>query len=145
MRRALLRAGYEEAAVEAVVIRLTEARYLDDAGYAARLARTKLRHDGVGRHRIRQDLRARGVDGQTVETGIAEAVVEVPEADALDRVAQRYWRTHASDEPRLRLRKLWAFLMRRGFPAGLVHHRLGELWPKWREALEGLEAAEGED
>jgi regulatory protein len=127
-----------------VIARLSESRYLDDAGYSARLARTKLRHDGVGRHRIRQDLRQRGVDRKTAEAGIAEAVAEVPEAEALDKVAQRYWRTHASDEPQRRLRKLWAFLVRRGFPASLVHDRLGALWPKWREALEGLEADAGE-
>ena len=145
MRRALARAGYEAAAVDAVLARLAEYRYLDDAGYAARLARTRLRHDGLGRHRIRQDLRLRGVDRKTAEAGIAEAVAEVPEAEALDRAAQKFWRTHTADEPRLRLRKLWAFLVRRGCPAGLVHDRLGDLWPRWREALEGLEAAEGSE
>lgn len=145
MRRALARAGYEPAAVDAVLARLADYRYLDDAGYAARLARTRLRHDGLGRHRIRQDLRLRGVDGKTAEAGIAEAVAEVPEAEALDRAAQKYWRSHTGDEPRQRLRKLWAFLVRRGFPAGLVHDRLGDLWPRWHEALEGLEAAEGSE
>jgi regulatory protein len=145
MRRALARAGYEPAAVDAVLARLAEYRYLDDAGYAARLARTRLRHDGLGRHRIRQDLRLRGVDRKTAEAGIAEAVAEVPEAEALDRAAQKYWRSHTTDEPRQRLRKLWAFLVRRGFPAGLVHDRLGDLWPRWRDALEGLEAAESSE
>jgi regulatory protein len=141
MRRALARAGYEPPAVDAVLARLAKHRYLDDAGYAARVARTRLRYDGMGRHRIRQDLRLRGVDRKTAEAGIAEAVTEVPEAEALDRAAQKYWRTHA-DEPRVRLRKLWAFLVRRGFPAGLVHDRLGALWPRWREALAGLEATD---
>ena len=128
--------------MDAALARLTESRYLDDAGYAARVARTRLRHDGLGRHRIRQDLRLRGVDGKTAEAGIAEAVAEVPEEDALDKAAQRYWRTHPSDEPQQRLRKLWAFLVRRGFPSGLVHDRLGALWPRWREALDGLEPGE---
>ena len=142
MRRALARAGYEPAAVDAVLARLAEYKYLDDAGYAARVARTRLRYDGLGRHRIRQDLRLRGVDRKTAEAGIAAAVTEVPEEDALDRAAQKYWRTHSSAEPRHRLRKLWGFLVRRGFPADLVHGRLAALWPKWRDALDGLEPAE---
>ena len=108
MRRALARAGYEAPAVEAVLARLAEYKYLDDAGYAARVARTRLRYDGLGRHRIRQDLRLRGVDRKTAEAGIAEAVAEVPEAEALDRAAQKYWRSHTTDDPKLRLRKLWA-------------------------------------
>ena len=131
--------------VEAVLLRLTRDRYLDDAGYAARVARSRLRFDGLGRHRIRQDLRLRGVERATADQGIAEALTEVPEAEALDRVAQRYWRSRTSDAPRDRLRKLWAFLVRRGFPSDLVRARLTELWPKWREALDGLEADDSVD
>jgi regulatory protein len=131
--------------VEAVLLRLTQDRYLDDAGYAARVARTRLRIDGLGRNRIRQDLRARGVPRDAAEGGLAEALTEVPEAETLDRVAQRYWKNRTSDEPRDRLRKLWAFLVRRGFPSDLVRARLAEMWPRWRDALDGLEAAEGED
>ena len=41
--------------------------------------------------------------------------------------------------PADRMRRLWAFLMRRGFPAGLVHERLRALWPTQGEILEGLE------
>jgi regulatory protein len=145
IRRALLRDGYEEVAVAEVIARLTADRYLDDAGYAARVARARLRYDGLGRNRIRQDLRARGVPRDLAEGGLAEALTEVPEAETLDRVAQRYWRNRVSDEPRDRLRKLWAFLVRRGFPSDLVRARLAELWPRWRDALDGLEASEGDE
>ena len=145
IRRALLRDGYEPAVVEAVLIRLAQDRYLDDAGYAARVARTRLRIDGLGRNRIRQDLRARGVPRDAAEGGLAEALGEVPELEGLDRVAHRYWRNRTADEPRQRLRKLWAFLTRRGFPSDLVRARLAELWPRWRDALDGLEVAESEE
>jgi regulatory protein len=141
----LARAGYEEPVVEAVLVRLTQDRYLDDTGYAARVARTRLRFDGLGRNRIRQDLRARGVPRDAAEGGLAEALTEVPEAETLDRLAQRYWKNRTSDEPRQRLRKLWAFLVRRGFPSDLVRARLADLWPRWRDALDGLEAAEADD
>ena len=66
---------------------------------------------------------------------------------ALDAQARRFWRTRAADEPARRVRKLWVFLVRRGFPADLVQARLRRLWPRWSDALEGLEpeddAAEG--
>ena len=140
-----MRDGYEPAVIEAVLLRLTQDRYIDDTGYAARVARTRLRIDGLGRNRIRQDLRARGVPPDAAEGGLAEALGEVPESEALDRVARRYWRNRTSDEPRQRLRKLWVFLTRRGFPSDLVRARLAELWPRWRDALDGLEAPEDED
>lgn len=140
IRRALARDGYEESAVAEAIARLTADRYLDDAGYAARVARARLRFDGLGRNRIRQDLRFRGVPKEEAEGGLAEALDEVPEAETLDRVAQRYWRNRVSQEPRERLRKLWAYLVRRGFPSDLVRSRLTALWPAWRDALDGLEA-----
>jgi len=57
-------------------------------------------------------------------------------------VARRYWRQHGREEPVQRIRKLWAFLLRRGFPAGLVRERLSALWPRWGDALTGLEPVE---
>ena len=123
-------------------MRLRGDRYLDDAGFAARLARTRLAHSGVGRNRVRLELRKKGVRRATAEAGLSAALEEVPEADVLDGLARRFWKTREKDEPRHRLRKLWAFLIRRGFPAGLVHDRLRALWPRWSDALEGLEPAE---
>jgi hypothetical protein len=67
---------------------------------------------------------------------------EVDEKALLDGLARRYWRSHARVEPAKRLPRLWAFLVRRGFAAGLVHERLRTLWPRWSDALEGLEPIE---
>ena len=61
-----------------------------------------------------------------------------------DALARRYWRQREADEPRKRVQKLWAFLLRRGFPGDLVRTRLGKLWPRWSDALDGLEPAEEE-
>jgi SOS response regulatory protein OraA/RecX len=91
---------------------------------------------------VQAALAQRGVARTTIEAGLSAALAEVSEPEALDAVARRYWRSHAQDEPARRMRKLWGFLCRRGFPPGLVHDRLRALWPRWREALEGLEAAE---
>ena len=142
IRRGLRRDGFAEDEIEETVARLRRDRYLDDAGFAARLARTRLAHAGVGRNRVRLELREKGVRRQTAEAGLQEALLEVPEAEVVDRVARRFWKSREKDEPRHRLRKLWAFLIRRGFPAGLVQDRLRVLWPRWGDALEGLEPAD---
>jgi regulatory protein len=139
MRRALVRSGHAEDEVEAAIARLRQERLLDDASFAGRFARSRIAHHGLGRHRVRQALRERGVARSTAEAGLSEALTEVCEGATLDAVARRYWREHARDEPARRLRKLWAALLRRGFPAGLVHERLAALWPRHRDALDGLE------
>ncbi len=145
LRRALLRRGHPAGEVEGALRRLRAERYLDDAGFAARFARSRMAVRGQGRLRIRQGLRERGVAPSVAEGGIKEALSEVSERGVLDAMARRYWRQRVGDEPAKRLRRLWLFLVRRGFPAGLVHERLRALWPRWSDALEGLEPMEGTD
>jgi regulatory protein len=139
IRKALAK-SHPEAEVDEAVRRLRQAGYLDDAGFAARFARSRLAHQGQGRYRIRQALRAKGVAGAPAEKGLAAALAEVPEAGVVDEMARRYWRRRTDDDPRRRLRRVWAALVRRGFPASLVSERVAALWPRWRDALVGLEA-----
>ena len=141
IRRALGK-SHPEADVEEAVRRLRQSGYLDDAGFAARFARGRLAHQGQGRYRIRQALRAKGVAGAPAEKGLQAALAEVPEAGVVDALAQRYWRRRPADDPRRRLRGVWAALVRRGFPASLVSERVAALWPRWRDALDGLDGLE---
>jgi regulatory protein len=144
LRRSLRRAGHSDDDVEEAVVRLRTQRALDDSRFAESLSRSYLRHRGVGSNRIRAELRQRGVARGVAEKGLREAQREVSEGQALEAQARRYWRERGRDEPRTRLRKLWAFLLRRGYPADLVRARLGALWPRWSDALDGLEPVEEE-
>jgi regulatory protein len=142
LRRVLLERGHEPAEVDEAIERLRRERYLDDKGYAERFARSRLAHQGLGRTRIRQSLRQRGVARGEAEAGLATALNEVDESAVVDQLARRYWKQHVSVEPERRLPRLWAFLLRRGFAHGLVRGRLSALWPRWSDALDGLEPAE---
>jgi regulatory protein len=142
LRRALVARGHEPEEVEAAIERLRRERYVDDEGYAERFARSRLANQGLGRLRIRQALRQRGVGRGETDAGIRRAAAEVDEKAVLDGVARRYWKQHARIEPERRLARLWAFLVRRGFPPGLVGERLSALWPRWSDALLGLEPGE---
>jgi regulatory protein len=143
LRRALGRAGHAAEEVESALLRLRAQGYVDDAALAGRFARSRLAHQGHGRYRIREALRLRGVPAGTADQGLAGALADVPEAEALDAVARRYWARRASVEPRLRLSRLRGVLLRRGFPAALVRERLAALWPAWSHDLEAEEADGG--
>ncbi len=145
LTKALRDRGHSAEEIQAALDRLRAQRYVDDASFAERFARTRLANHRVGRHRVRQGLRQRGVDRRVAEKGLEKALLDVSEAEALAAAARQYWRTHGRDEPATRVRKLWAFLLRRGFPAPLVTQSLHALWPRWSDALEGLEPVEAED
>jgi regulatory protein len=135
----LLRQGFEADEVEAALERLREQRYIDDRGFAARYARSRLLHHGLGQHRVQQELKRRGVARRTVEAGVAEALADIPEKDVLDRAARQYWKSRERDAPAKRARGLYMYLIRRGFPATLILERFRALWPKHRDLLEGVE------
>jgi regulatory protein len=142
LRRALAARGHASEEIEEALGRLRTQGYVNDETFAERFARSRLAHYGQGRARIRQGLRQRGVPGESMEAGLRAALEDVSEDEVLDQAARRYWRQHPRVDPARRLPRLWAFLLRRGFAPGHVRRRLGALWPRWSDALEGLEPAE---
>lgn len=120
---------------------LERSGYLDDRRVAGQFARSRLARHGIGQNRIRHELRRRGVGRATAEKGVKAALADVAEVEVLDALARRHFERQAG-APAARLRRVWALLLRRGFPAALVHERLRALWPRSSEALAGLEEAE---
>ena len=143
LRRALAERGHASEEIEDALMRLHEQHYLDDDLFAERFARSRLTHRGHGRAKIRQGLRQRGLSKEQIEGGLKAALADVSEEEVLDKLARRYWKQHGQVEAGRRLPRLWTFLLRRGFPPGLVRTRLRTLWPRWSDALEGLDPADG--
>lgn len=146
LRRCLRRSGHEASAIEEAIERLRAGRALDDERFASGFARVRLAHHGVGRNRIRAALRQRGVARETAEKGLEDALRERPEAPVVDACARRLLRQHARAERRRRLAKVFAALIRRGFPPSLVRDRLAVLEPGCRDMLEdyGVAASEAD-
>jgi regulatory protein len=145
LREALRGEGQTDEDVDDALARVKSARYVDDRIYAERYTHSRLQGRGQGRMRIRQGLQTRGIAGELVERALRQASADGREQDALETVARKYWRLHPRVEPALRMRRLFVFLLRRGFPANLVHERLRALWPKPGESLEELEVVDETD
>jgi regulatory protein len=139
LRRALAAKDLDGGDIAVAIASLRDQRVLDDASLSSRYALSRMKFKGQGQHRIRRGLRQKGLPGAIIEEGIREATAEVSEAEVLERLARRYWTQRSKQDPPRRLRGLWAFLLRRGFPARLVHDRLRALWPRWSDALAGLD------
>jgi regulatory protein len=137
LRRALKRHGHAPADIEHALARLEKARLIDDRVFAERFARRALSR-GLGGKRIGLALSQRGVPRDLARDGLNHARGETPEATVLDAVARAYWRRNARVDREKRLRRLWAFLLRRGFPTALVARRLRAAFPDLDDALDGL-------
>jgi regulatory protein len=104
-----LRRRFSPAAVRHA-LRAVE-RYVDDEAYArAWLADRAARRPGGAR--LLEDR----LVGQGVPREVARAVLaDYPEEEAAIRAASSAWRAYRSLPPELAVRRLWGFLLRRGF------------------------------
>jgi regulatory protein len=117
LRCRLLDRGYSEEAVGSVIAEFRAEGLLDDSRVAAAHVRTASSVKGRGRHRIRRELEARGVDAAIAEQATALLGGD-DEAAAIERLIDR--KTHGRPlEPNDR-RRLFQHLLRRGFSADAI-------------------------
>ena len=139
LRERLLRRTEQPEVAEAVLSRVSELGYLSDV----QVARLEAARRGVGQHRVRQKLRARGLEPQLVEQALATRDQAAEEDDARALLDRRWSSFQRASDP---LRRAGAFLMRRGYPGGLVWRLLREKaaeLPDETALDEGLLDAEG--
>jgi regulatory protein len=119
LRRRLAHRGFSSDAVEEAVERLTKFGYVNDMRLSASVSARKLRQ-GFGRRRVAADLRGRGIDSEVVEQTLSGIDVQAEE-DSCRETAERWMRTHPSDDPRKARARLGAALQRRGFAFDVIH------------------------
>ena len=113
VRDRLRRGGYEAEAIDHVIARLHEWRYLDDADFARRWVENRAAHRPRGKRLLQQELRTKGIDSETAREVIAEA--DLNEEAAAEGIARRRLPTYAGDDPAAIRRRLSAYLARRGY------------------------------
>lgn len=114
VRERLARRGYAPETVEAVVVRLAELGYLDDEQFARGVAREKARKK-YGPRRVYADLRRGGVDADTAGRAVEEEFQDRPVLEEASEAAARRYNT--AEESDAVARRVYGFLVRRGYPA----------------------------
>jgi len=127
LRRRLARKGFDAEVVDACVETLGSVGVVDDAAFAETFVRDRVRLRPQGARRMRQELRARGVDAETASAAIDE-VMEVEDASEVDlaRAAAARWKPRPGEERDRARRRLHGFLARRGFGGDAVRTVLAE-------------------
>ncbi len=127
MREYLGRRADEKELVSAVIARLREQRYLDDARYALDFARAHAQSRRQGRFRITRELRARGVPDQHIEAALDAVFAETDEAALVRaRLQRRLAHTHGPLDRR-KLASLYGSLLRAGFSADTIRAEIRAL------------------
>ncbi len=133
---ALRRKEIPDETVEQVLDRLEEVGLIDDAAFAEAWVESRHAVRGLSRRALAQELRTKGVTGETAERALLQVDAE-DETEAARALVARKLRSTAGLERGVRTRRLVGVLARRGYAEGLAFRVV-------REALDA-EGAEEED
>lgn len=110
---------------EAVLARLDGYGYVNDRSFAEQFTRSRVGSARKGVMAVRQELRRKGVDSETIEEVLDEVDPEI-ELENARTLVERKLRSSVGLERRKRVNRLVAMLARKGYPAGMAYRVVNE-------------------
>jgi regulatory protein len=137
MRRRVGDQLHGELLVEVVVARLKMHHYLNDTNYAESYARFRKENEKFGRMRVVQDLKAKGVHGEIIESVVRAAYTDVNEEQLAREFLQR--KRIAKPVGQKQAARVFRTLVRAGFGSRVIFGILKK-WDVDNETLAVLES-----
>ncbi len=130
-----------ERAMDRVVERLKELRYLSDTRFAADYTRLRKENEKFGRRRVQQDLAQKGVHKDLIASTLEVAYNDVDEvALAREYIARKRIRQPEGVDAKKQAARIMGRLMRAGFSASVIFKVLREWNVEISEIEEPLES-----
>jgi len=131
-----------ERAMDAVVARLKELKYLSDTRFAEDYTRVRKEHEKFGRRRVQQDLMQKGVHKELVATTLEAAYEDVDEvALARQYIARKRMKQPSGPNAQKETVRAMNRLMRAGFSSGAIFKVLRE----WNVEVDEVELVDAPD
>jgi regulatory protein len=128
LRERLLARGFPAEAADEAVKRLTGAGILDDRRAAQAAARTLVAVRQRGRHRVGRELEQLGFARELARDVTDAALADADERAVIEKVVASKLRGRRAIPDPAAYRRLFAALLRRGFPADLIRSALRPYW-----------------
>lgn len=134
-----------ERAMDRIVARLKELKYLSDTRFAADYTRLRKENEKYGRRRVHQDLMQKGVHKDLIATTLTKAYENVDEvALAREYIARKRMKQPSGANAQKETTRVMGRLLRAGFSAGTIYKVLREWNVEVEEAELDLEPEEPE-
>jgi regulatory protein len=125
LRTRLMRKGFEPAAIDAALVKLTEWGYLNDERFAELWIENRLAHRPRGKRMLEQELRQKGIDREIVQDTVAS--MEIDDRAAALELATKRLNSVRGLPPDEQKKKLTGILARRGFDYGVIRATLEDV------------------
>jgi regulatory protein len=113
--------------VDAVLEKLKEYNYLNDASFAKSFAASQIRQKPIGKRVLKQKLAMKKLDKETVENALEKVLEETPEEEIIERAIEKRLRLKGKPETREDAKKFYDYLLRQGFSYDLVSTKMREI------------------
>lgn len=107
--------GFGEKIIKTVLNTLEEYSYINDEKFAPDWANYRLENRPVGKRRLVNELREKGIAQEIIEKTITETYKKRDESKMTRELAERRLVSYKGLDDKVIRRRLFAFLMRRGF------------------------------
>jgi len=122
----LKRKKFAEEIIRETILFLKDKGFIDDESFTKTWIESRLKRP-LGLRRIRQELNLKGIAKETIDSQIIEAKNNYCEEDIVRKVAQERLGHLKSIEPDIAKRRLYSYLLRRGFSPEIVVDAITQL------------------
>lgn len=113
-------------ACDLIIAYLIENNFLNEERFACSFARGKHRMKQWGKNRIVNELKARHISRYNIERALKEISAE-EYYDTFHKAAEKQWTAVTEKNIHKKKKKVFDFLMRKGFETQLIYDKLAEL------------------
>lgn len=126
LRQRLKRRRYSESTVKEILLFLKEKGLVDDVEFARIWVESRIKKP-LGINRLRQELKIKGIDQDLIDEVIESVGSKYSEEEMIKDLIQRRWERLRHIEPAKAKRRLFLYLLRRGFPSDTIQQELNKI------------------
>lgn len=122
----LKKKGFDEVVIKETLSFLKEKSFIDDRIFAKAWIESRLKRP-LGIRRIEAELKAKGIDKEIIDSQIEAVKQGYSEEDIVSRIAQERFRKLKDIEPQKAKRRIFAYLLYRGFSPEIIIDMVNQL------------------
>lgn len=126
LRERLLDWGLRTDEAEDIIAEMINEGFVNEERYAKSYVSGKFRLKKWGRHKIKYQLKQKGLSDYCIRSGMQE--IDADEYwETLLHLAEKKWTKSKDDDPRIRQQKCYRFLANKGFESDLIRLAMHEV------------------
>lgn len=130
----LKKKGYDQNSITEVIKDLKRVNLLDDYEFACLWIKDRLRNRPRGVALLRQELKRKGIEKESIEKALDEFYPEESEPEIASELIRKRQKRYQSLDKKLARKRMSDFLLRRGFSYEVVKVVLGEFMDLYEES-----------